>query len=325
MRREIQIKTRHTLSPEELIALGGEWLGNVGSENIYLGGTDDNTTRRIRIEGNIYHYTEKGRNQGEIARVKEIIDREITSPEAHRLIKANGIIEKVEISSRIFALNGSVISLDEVTGLGQFLEVSAVDSEDDIIKILGVLGISLSECIKESYFDLMYSAKIPRWRKPIVRMHKRITEMTYGLTSGIMTSSGMLIGVYFAMPSKLAVASSMMALAVSDSLSEAYSMYNAKLAEGMSQRNAVRHGLYTMNGNVVIPVLFLMPIFLLPLTSAIYLNLSFSAAILICLSTLDSLATQRPIVKKASKTLALAILIVGLSTLAGKLVTKIFT
>lgn len=341
MRQEIQVKTTHFIPCDVLVRLGAEWIGDSENENIYLGNSDTEAIRRIRVVGETYHYSEKGKNTGKFARIKPVEERQITEAEAKAMIHAFGVIEKADVSSRNFRLKKCILSWDHVKGLGFFLEICATSGDDvdisennvearaasgeaEIDEVLSLLGISRNECISDSYFDLMTKSGIPKWRKCIIRAHKTIIDLTFGLTSGIMTTSGVLIGVYAATPSKLVVASSLLALAVSDSLSEAYAMNNAKLSEGLSRGAAIKYALFAMSGNVLVPLIFLIPLFLMPIRSAVCFNLILAGLSLLILNVANSIARQEPICKNAIQSLGLAGIILILATLAGNFISWIF-
>lgn len=320
MRLEVQTKTRHLLRPDDLLAMGAEWIGNVEGVNHYLDGCPPGVIRSVRIEGNTCHYTEKGPDCGDLARVKQVDERQIDPVEARRLMKRHRVTEKVEVTSRLYSYRGGVISLDEVTGLGAFVEVRSLSDEEALISLLETLGIEPSECTKESYYELMSRARISWWKRRILRFHKQVTEATFGFTSGTMTTSGMMAGMFVSAPtSKPIVAMSIMVLAVADSLSEAFGMFQSKLSEGMSGRNAFRHALWTAAGNIVVPAIYLVPIFLMKLSVAITLDLAIGGLLLITLSSVRSIANLERSFWPALKGLAVGSAIVALTSLTGKL------
>lgn len=325
MRQEIQIKTRHFVPYEELVRLGAEWIGDSENQNIFLGNSTPESIHRIRIVEETIHYSQKGKNNGDFARIKPVEERQISIPEAKALMKRHGILEKVDISSRNFRLRKCILSCDQVKALGFFLEICGTSSEADIDEVLEMLGIDRSECTNESYFDLMVGSDIPKWRKILLRANNTITDLTFGVTSGLMTAVGILIGVYSANPSKLFVASALLALAISDSPSEAFAMYNSKISEGSSPAMAMKYALCAMSGNIIIPLVFLLPLFFLTLSATVSFNLILAAVILITLSTAHSLANQESVFKNVSKNLLLAVGIVVAAHLAGNFVAWAFS
>jgi VIT1/CCC1 family predicted Fe2+/Mn2+ transporter len=139
-----------------------------------------------------------------------------------------------------------------------------------------------------------------------------------------MTACGILAGANSLTPEKLVVAGSLLVLAVSDSPSEAYAMYNSKISEGSSPWNALKYALYAMSGNLVVPVVFIIPVFIMPLQAAVYLDLIMAGCVLLILKCVHSLASQESIIKNAFQTLLLAAAIVVAATLAGNFISYVF-
>ena len=83
--------------------------------------------------------------------------------EAQSLLRSLDFIEVGRVSKlrRIYKLADFVLSLDQVEGLGNFLEVEtlAKGSYDQILelafKLLGKLGFNQHEVIRESYLELL--------------------------------------------------------------------------------------------------------------------------------------------------------------------------
>jgi len=60
--------------------------------------------------------------------------------------------------------------------------------------------------------------------------HQLITGISFGLTSAVITSLGMIVGLYSATSSKLAVVAGIIIMAIADGLSDAVGLHMAEEA-----------------------------------------------------------------------------------------------
>lgn len=319
MRQEHQIKVEGTLDLSILLGLGAEALGQTSQEDIYLAGEE---TWRIRVEAGQMVFATKSHDTGDRARVKEVSERIISKTESDQLIRERGVRVVVCKTRTLFRLRETVIALDEVEHLGQFVEVRST-SEDELFRALEILGLENAEVIKKSYLDMIVDKALPKWLSAILRFHDRVGELTFGITSGILTTVGVLVGVNSATGSKLSVVAAIAAIAVADSCSDAFGMYMSKVSErGASRQAALRFTMGTLAGKFTLPLTFVVPIFALPLSTAVVVNLGWASIALALLSAEQAIVAQKPVLKEAGKNLLLAAVIVVLSTITGTLVAK---
>jgi hypothetical protein len=214
----------------------------------------------------------------------------------------------------------AVIRLDEVEHLGQFVEISAAD-EGGLAAVLEKLGIERSALIRQSYLDLMIARALPRWVQLVLRFHEKVGELAFGITSGILTTIGVLVGVNTATADRLSVIAAVVAIAVADSCSDAFGMYMARVSErGAAPNRALRHALGTLVGKAFLPLTFLVPLLVLPLGAAVLVNLAWGALALAVLSAEQAVVEQSSVGRRVARNLGLALIIVANSALAGSLV-----
>jgi adenylate cyclase class 2 len=122
---------------------------------------------RIRMEKDRNSITYKGPKLDELSKTREEIQFSMQDPEAAGkiLVKLGfsevGVVKK---HRKKFKLGGLKISLDSVEGLGEFVEIEALDTNisgqdvsevrDRIIAILDGLGLTKRE--RTSYLELLY-------------------------------------------------------------------------------------------------------------------------------------------------------------------------
>jgi predicted adenylyl cyclase CyaB len=110
-------------------------------------------------DGELIYYQ---RDENGIDRASDYEVFPTTDPAALRdlLAGALGVIATVSKRRTLLLLDGSRIHLDNVDGLGNFLELEVPVQEDDapasdkINRLLAELGLTWQECIRASYLDL---------------------------------------------------------------------------------------------------------------------------------------------------------------------------
>jgi predicted adenylyl cyclase CyaB len=314
------LKLAGTLDLRALLDRGGELLGQGVQKDYYLAGHEH---LRVREEQGQFTLTEKAEDTGQRARLREVSSQILSPEEASRLIKHRGVRILVCKQRTWVRLLGAIIRLDEVEHLGSFVEISAED-ERTLFRTLEALGLQGRDLIRQSYLDLMMARSLPAWVRLVLRFHDRVGELTFGITSGILTTVGVLVGVNSATASQLSVIAAVTAIAVADSCSDAFGMYLAKVSErGASPRQAIRFALGTLAGKAVFPLTFIVPLLFLPLTVAVWVDLAWGGLALALLSAEQAVVEQQPVIRRIARNLGLALVIVANSALAGSLVARL--
>ena len=116
---------------------------------------------RLRVSGGRAVLCYKGPRQP--SRVKKRLEVEVAVSDASstvRLLKALGFRElaRIEKRRRVFKRSNVTIALDEVKGLGPFVEVEA-PSESAVLKAMYELGFSEKDIVRETYLELALKSK----------------------------------------------------------------------------------------------------------------------------------------------------------------------
>jgi predicted adenylyl cyclase CyaB len=316
-RTECEVKLEGVLELRALLDRGGELLGQGVQKDYYLAG---HKHLRLREEQGQFTLTDKEEDTGQRARIRQVSSQVLSPEEASRLIKERGVRALVCKNRTWIRLPGAIIRLDEVEHLGSFVEISAQD-ESTLSQTLESLGLQGKPLIKQSYLDLMIARSLPYWVRLVLQFHDRVGELVFGITSGVLTTIGVLVGVHSATSSRLSVIAAVAAIAVADSCSDAFGMYMAKASErGGSARQALRFALGTLAGKAVLPLTFIVPLLLLPLNVAVWVDLAWGALVLVLLSAEQAVVEQRPVGWRIARNLGLAVVILANSALAGWLV-----
>lgn len=156
--------------PEDMVKrldlLGAEFRGELKQVDYYFDDAQKRLMkkdcglrlrRQISGEGEKAILTYKGPRKGGMFKKREEIEIEIGSGESMEKILSKLGYEKVvtvEKKRRVWKFVGYEVAVDEVAGLGNFVEIEG-DSEEKIATVQEKLGLGSSSHIKESYAQLV--------------------------------------------------------------------------------------------------------------------------------------------------------------------------
>lgn len=147
--------------------------------------------------------------------------------------------------------------------------------------------------------------------------------ISFGLTSATITTLGLIIGLDAGTGSRLAVASGILAIAVSDAFSDALGVHLAKESEGNFSKTEIREAtISTFLYKFFFALTFLIPIMLLPSPWSIYAALIWGATILIALNYYIAKSNGEKPWKIITEHLFISILVMGLSWGTGLMIAK---
>ena len=94
---------------------------------------------------------------------------------------------------------------------------------------------------------------------------------TFGIVSGIITSLGLLLGLYGAKVNVTIIIAGLLSIAISDSISDALGIYYA--SNNINDVNPYQESFYALIFKCLIPLLMIIPIKLFEIKKGIYLNI----------------------------------------------------
>lgn len=105
--------------------------------------------------------------------------------------------------------------------------------------------------------------------------------LSFGLTSGIITTLGMMVGLHSGTHSRLAVIGGVLTIAIADAFSDALGIHISEESENVHTTKEIWEStLATFAAKFVFALTFLIPIFLLPLGSAILAGIGWGMLVL---------------------------------------------
>ena len=111
--------------------------------------------------------------------------------------------------------------------------------------------------------------------------HSIRTGISFGITSGVITTLGLMVGLHSGTHSKLIIIGGILTIAVADAFSDALGIHVAEESENKhSQREIWQSTAATFLSKFIIAMCFVVPIVFLPLTTAIIVSVILGLAIL---------------------------------------------
>jgi len=159
--------------------------------------------------------------------------------------------------------------------------------------------------------------------------HQAITELVFGLTTAVITSRGMVVGLSAATSSKLAVVAGIVIMAIADGLSDAISLHAAEEAEvekAKAKHTPKEIWLTTFFAFLSVSgftLTFVIPILIFPIPTAIFVAIFWGIFLLICLNLYIAKIRKEKPIKLILEHIFLAVFVVIISHLIGSQIPKI--
>lgn len=149
--------------------------------------------------------------------------------------------------------------------------------------------------------------------------------MSFGITSGVITTLGLLVGLSAGTSSRAAVLGGILTIALADSFSDALGIHVSEESEGVHTRREVWVATFSTFGAKLLTALtFVIPVLVLDLSVAVVVSIAWGAVALVLLS-LDLARRQnvdpRPLVFEH---LGVAALVVAAAHLIGLGISSLF-
>ena len=115
--------------------------------------------------------------------------------------------------------------------------------------------------------------------------HSFKVGISFGLTSGVITTLGLMVGLNSGTHSRLAVIGGVLTIAVADAMSDALGMHLSEEAHRKKTKGDIWESTFsTFISKLAIASSFIVPVLLLPLTSAIAVSIAWGFSLLSYLS-----------------------------------------
>lgn len=160
--------------------------------------------------------------------------------------------------------------------------------------------------------------------------HQLITGVSFGLTSGVITTLGMIVGLYSATSSKLAVVAAIIVMAIAGGLADAVGLHMAEETEieggdaKHTQKEVWFTTLFTFLSDAGSILTFAVPVLLFPLKSAVFVAGLWGIFLLTASNFYVAKVKSEDPVKLVINHLLLAFCVVIISYWIGALIPQLF-
>lgn len=168
---EIELKARvdgREAIAERIVALGGMFVREASQEDVYFKHPcydfrERDEALRLRREGTACTLTFKGSRFGSGAKMREEVEVRVDDCEAAATILKRAGFEKAFVLKKnrlVYSLEGAEISLDSVDGLGEFVEIELILTDE----VTEEVRKRASEGLKERLHGLAEKLQVPKDR-----------------------------------------------------------------------------------------------------------------------------------------------------------------
>ncbi len=147
----------------------------------------------------------------------------------------------------------------------------------------------------------------------------------FGLTSSIITTIGLMVGLFSGTHLRVAVIGGVITIAIVDALSDAFAMHISEESTGdESARDIWAATFSTFGAKFFFAIIFIVPVLLLELQTAIFASIVFGLLLIIAFSVWIAKSQNENIVKVVAEHLFIAIVVIVLAYLAGVWIAGMF-
>ncbi|MCK4910793.1 MAG: hypothetical protein KAR83_04090 [Thermodesulfovibrionales bacterium] len=155
--------------------------------------------------------------------------------------------------------------------------------------------------------------------------HTYKTGFSFGLTSGIITTLGLMVGLSSGTKSRLAVIGGVLIIAIADSLSDALGIHLSEEAEHVHTEREIWEATFsTFIAKFATSMTFIVPLLLLDLKTAVVASVAWGMFLLSAFSITIARGKDIPAWKVVTEHLTIAGFVIAVSHYAGELISRTF-
>jgi VIT1/CCC1 family predicted Fe2+/Mn2+ transporter len=148
--------------------------------------------------------------------------------------------------------------------------------------------------------------------------------LSFGLTSGVITTLGMIVGVNASTSSRLAVIAAIVAIAIADAFSDSIAMHVSEESEGIHTKKDIWEAtLATFLTKFIFALTFVIPIWLLPLDIAVVVDIIWGLSIMTTFNILLAQSQKENVPRVVFEHLVIAIIVVVVTYIVGSFLSTI--
>jgi VIT1/CCC1 family predicted Fe2+/Mn2+ transporter len=148
---------------------------------------------------------------------------------------------------------------------------------------------------------------------------------SFGLTSGIITTLGLIVGLSEGIHLKSAVIGAILVIAIADSLSDAFGMHISEEAENQHSHEEVWQSTFsTLLAKFVFALTFIVPVLFFNLTTAVFISIGWGLSVISLVSYYLARQEQKPVSKVIGEHVSITILVIVLTYFVGYFISALF-
>ena len=147
----------------------------------------------------------------------------------------------------------------------------------------------------------------------------------FGLTSGIITTLGLIIGLYSSTHSRLVVIGGILTIAIADAFSDALGIHISEESERKHKQKQVWESKYaTFFSKLIFALTFIVPILLFPLQTAIIISIIWGLLLITLFSNYVAKLRKIKPKKVITEHLIITVIVIIATYYTGKFISQIF-
>lgn len=147
--------------------------------------------------------------------------------------------------------------------------------------------------------------------------------LSFGLTSGIITTLGLLIGLDFSTNSKVVIISGIIVIAIADALSDSFGIHISEESVKTKEKRIWQATSATFLSKLILGMSFLIPVVLLDLRTAVYVSIGWAILLLTIISYYLAKREKINPMKVIAEHLTIAVIVIIISAYIGKLTSHL--
>ena len=139
----------------------------------------------------------------------------------------------------------------------------------------------------------------------------------FGLTSGVITTLGIMIGLASSTRSPAVVMAGILVIAITDALSDAFAIHTSEETSNKSEKSVWTATIATFVSKSLVALLFIIPLYFLELTQAVLFSIVFGLVLISGLSLFIAETENKSASKVIGSHLLISIIVIVLSAYIG--------
>ena len=155
--------------------------------------------------------------------------------------------------------------------------------------------------------------------------HSIKTGLSFGSTSAVITTLGLMVGLHSGTHSKLVVLGGILTIAIADAFSDALGIHISEEAENKhTEKEIWESTIATFFFKFIFALTFAVPVFLFELTTAIFVSIGWGLSLLAIISYRIAKAQKAKIWKVIPEHLLIAVAVIIITHYVGDLISVLF-